>query len=236
MKRICAYVFVAVALLAGVIACSRVRIIPESKLSQIYAEMLMADEWVREHPAARRVADTTLFYEPIFNKYGYTTSDYIATVDKYMYKPDEFAKVFEKTKEILAEKAQQYRDMKELVDGINEANKAIRGYVAKDFLADSLIWSDTSILWHFKDTTGLRDTLAAPDSLACLDSLGCLDSLACPDSIAKSDSLAAADSMEAVQTPAPEPVEQVRRPATLENAADPTVDLPTDRIRKKKNK
>lgn len=226
------------ALIAGALACSsKGRIIPEAKLSQIYAEMLMADEWVREHPAVRKVADTTLFYEPIFNKYGYTTVDYIATVDKYIYKPDDFAKVFVKTKEILEAKAQKDRDLKDMIDDINTANKAIRGYVAKDFFADSLIWADSSILWHRKDTLNVTDSLAIPDSLACLDSLGCLDSLARLDSIARADSLAAADSIaSAVQAQAGQAEEMLRKPAigSIGDASDPTVDLPLDNIRRKK--
>lgn len=181
-------------LLACIVSCGRkARIIPEAKLSQIYAEMFVADEWVRSHPAAHKTADTTLFYEPIFNKYGYTTEDYIATVDKYMYKPEDFVKVFEKTKEILDKKAQELLDMKAVIDGINNANKSIRGYKHKDFNADSLIWADSAILWHWKDTVSVPDTMPALDSMA-LDSLARIDSLV-RDSLARADSLARIDSL-----------------------------------------
>lgn len=188
---------IAVVLLSGIMSCSRrARIIPESKLSQIYAEMFMADEWLRDHSGARRTADTTLFYEPIFNKYGYTTKDYIATVDEYIYKPDDFAKVFEKTKEILAQKAEETRELKDIIDGINEANKSIGGYAARHFVIDSLIWADSSsILWHWPDKILPGVTLPVRDSLLCADSLAVLDSLANLDSLARLDSLAAADSL-----------------------------------------
>lgn len=189
MKRFSAYVVAAAVLLACIVACgSKVRIIPEAKLSQIYAEMFMADEWLREHPDAHKTADTTLFYEPVFNKFGYTTEDYIATVDKYMYKPDDFVKVFENAKAILDRKAQELLDMQAVIDGINNANKAIRGYRVKDFNADSLIWSDSAILWYRRDSVAL-DSLACPDSIAGIDSL-VLDSLARVDSLARLDSIA----------------------------------------------
>ena len=171
MKRSLIYLAVALGLVISSMACSnRVRIIPEAKLSEIYAEMFIADEWLREHPAAHRVADTMLFYEPIFNKFGYTTEDYQATVDKYIYKPDDFAKVFQKTVDILEKLEAKDRAMQEIIDGINEANRSIRGYLKKDF-TDSLIWADSSILWH------KIDTLACPDSLFAADSI-VLDSLA----------------------------------------------------------
>lgn len=183
-------------LLACIVSCGRkARIIPEAKLSQIYAEMFLADTWLREHPEAHRTADTTLFYEPIFNKFGYSTEDYIATVDKYIYKPDEFAKVFAKAKEILDRKAQELLDMQAVIDGINEANRAIRGYRHKDFNADSLIWSDSAILWNRRDTLALPDSMPALDSMA-LDSLARVDSLV-RDSIARADSLARIDSLAA---------------------------------------
>lgn len=196
MKRFSAYAVVAAVLLACIVSCGKkVRIIPEAKLSQIYAEMFMADEWLRSHPAAHKTADTTLFYEPVFNKFGYTTEDYIATVDKYMYKPDEFAKVFEAAKQILEKKAQELLDMKALIDGINDANKAIRGYRYKDFSADSIIWADSSILWHRNDSIA-PDSLAFRDSIAGIDSL-VRDSLARIDSLARLDSLARAETVDA---------------------------------------
>ena len=43
----------------------RARVIPQDKMSDIYAEMLLADQWISSNLKARRVADTTLFYAPI---------------------------------------------------------------------------------------------------------------------------------------------------------------------------
>ena len=212
-------------LLACIVSCGKkARIIPEAKLSQIYAEMFMADEWLREHPAAHKTADTTLFYEPIFTKFGYTTADYIVTVDKYMYKPEEFVKVFEKTKQILDRKAQELLDLKKLIDGINDANKAIRGYVFKDFKADSLIWADSAILWHRNDSIDMPaldsialDSLARMDSLARVDSL-LRDSLARVDSLARLDSIAKATAIHA-DTEIEKKVRRILREPEIEEPA-----------------
>ena len=59
-------------LLVLALSCARTgRVIPEEKFSDIYAEMLLADQWISSNLKARRVADTTLFYAPILEKYGY---------------------------------------------------------------------------------------------------------------------------------------------------------------------
>lgn len=75
--------------------------IPADKLSRIYAEMFLVDQWVRNDRDLSRMADTSLVYEPVLNKYGYTTEDYQATVSAYLEKPGDFAKVFNRTAEML---------------------------------------------------------------------------------------------------------------------------------------
>ena len=49
-------------LLVLALGCGRRgRVIPEDKFSDIYAQMLLADQWISSNLKARRVADTTLF-------------------------------------------------------------------------------------------------------------------------------------------------------------------------------
>ena len=81
LRRIC--VLAAAALL--VISCGRNgRVIPAHKLSKIYAEMLVLDQRIRNNPQLASTADTTLVYEPILNKYGYSGKDYAKSVARYM--------------------------------------------------------------------------------------------------------------------------------------------------------
>lgn len=88
------------------VSCQRKgRIIPEKKLSKIYAEMFIADQWLIQNRDEKKRADTLWFYRPIFEKYGYTMEDYLVSVDHYLGDPDKFFKILDKTKEqILKEK------------------------------------------------------------------------------------------------------------------------------------
>ncbi|MGN0196208.1 MAG: DUF4296 domain-containing protein [Candidatus Cryptobacteroides sp.] len=92
-----------VAIIASIVACSgkRARLIPSDRLSEIYAEMFLVDQWIKADRHLSRIADTMLVYEPVFNKYGYTTEDFRHTVEVYRTKPDKFAKVFNTTATML---------------------------------------------------------------------------------------------------------------------------------------
>ena len=88
----------------AVFSCGRQgRVIPERKFARIYAKMLVADQWVRNDDNLSRIADTTLFYEPILEEFGYTSRDYVRSVGHYMEDPETFGKVFKNVKEILDE-------------------------------------------------------------------------------------------------------------------------------------
>ncbi|MGM9747352.1 MAG: DUF4296 domain-containing protein, partial [Candidatus Cryptobacteroides sp.] len=69
------------------------RIIPKRKMAQIYAEMFVADQQVTMDFKTRSSADTSLVYEPIFEKYGYTTEDYRASRAHYIQEPDQYARI-----------------------------------------------------------------------------------------------------------------------------------------------
>ncbi len=88
-------------------SCSKdVEIIPRAEMSRIYADMLVADSWLMgSNPEERNMTDTTAFYEPVFKKYGYTTSDYLASVDYYLNDPERFSRILRKTQQILDEEA-----------------------------------------------------------------------------------------------------------------------------------
>ena len=90
-------VFLATAIAVTMVSCTREgTIIPPRKMKEIYCEMLLADEWLRTHPEKRSQADTTWFYEPIFNKYGYTQKDYRYTVEFYLNDPMRYSELMDK--------------------------------------------------------------------------------------------------------------------------------------------
>ena len=76
------------------VSCSRdEKVIPRDKMAQIYADMLLMDQWIIAHPEARRTADTTLVYEAVFERYGYDSDDYRASVGFYLQDPDRYARI-----------------------------------------------------------------------------------------------------------------------------------------------
>lgn len=76
-------------------------VIPRKNMAKIYAEMLLTDQWIMNKPGVRLIADTSLVYAPILEKYGYDAADYRMSVDHYMDDPERFAKILRETGEIL---------------------------------------------------------------------------------------------------------------------------------------
>lgn len=97
MKRLRHFVtlFMASAILLG--SCSRgPRMIPESKFVKIYADLLVADAWLSDHSELREKADTTLFYEAVFSKYGCTRDDFLFTVSERLKDMESFVETMDK--------------------------------------------------------------------------------------------------------------------------------------------
>lgn len=83
-------------LVSMAVACTReARVIPRRKMQRIYREMLLADQWLDANYGLREQADTMWFYEPIFEKYGYTVADYRKSVEHYLYDPDRYVAMLE---------------------------------------------------------------------------------------------------------------------------------------------
>jgi hypothetical protein len=98
------HIVAALVLAACLCSCGREgRVIPRNKLARIYAEMFVADSWLMNYAGAvaRFKADTTAFYEPIFEEYGYTVEDYWASVSHYLLDPDRFSRIVKKSNAIL---------------------------------------------------------------------------------------------------------------------------------------
>ena len=92
------------------------KVISRKDMARIYAEMLLTDQWIVTNPSMRRVADTSLVYEPILNRYGYTKEDYILSVNKYMDDPERYSRILRTTGEILDEKLSALNDRKEQLE------------------------------------------------------------------------------------------------------------------------
>jgi hypothetical protein len=178
----------------------RVRVIPRSKLARIYAEMLVTDQWAQSTPSLRRIADTSLVYEPILEKYGYTSEDYQLSVDSYMDDPERFSRILRSTSKILdaqlkdlrkkqhqlalAEKQKKALSAVELPEFRHFMN-AVENYRPLDWADSVKIELDTAYFVHkiervqYTDTVyeGVRMIVAAVDTLAVKDSVAVADTL-----------------------------------------------------------
>lgn len=86
-------------------------IIPRDVMSEIYYDIYMADQAIKSKFIFKRMADTLMIYEPIFNRYGYTTEDYSRSVEYYLERPAKFEDIFEETKLKLEKRRAQLQNL-----------------------------------------------------------------------------------------------------------------------------
>ncbi len=191
----------ALLVVAGLLgSCSRKgRIIPRRAMEDIYYDMFMADQWLNDHYAARKVADTTLFYEPVFRSHGYSFKDFDRSVSHYLKNPEKFSKMFKRVEKRLKDRSKKHQAVLTAIQNYHEPG----GYSPSEFTSDSLVWADSIVRWvrpflpplvrdtvfHCDSLCPFRDSLGRCqcDSLCpYLDSIGCAvcDSLkACADTL-----------------------------------------------------
>ena len=118
MKIRVVHISAACAVLFSLAGCSfnRTKVIPRGEMAEIYAEMLMADQWIIENSRTRTQADTSLVYEPIFQRYGYDTEDYRASVAHYMKDPERYSRILRETAEILDARILELKELKRIED------------------------------------------------------------------------------------------------------------------------
>ena len=179
MKKISEYIILALLVCACLFpSCRRARIIGQKDMSDIYAEMYLADQWLNDNSFAKRTADTTRFYESIFRKFGYNFADYDASVNYYLNRPEKYKKLVERASKKLRATAQSLEEFEKKVEKQNIILAGLGCLHLPVFAADS-IKVDTSMLWApWRDTLAFRDSvrLAAQSDSLRLDSLR-LDSL-----------------------------------------------------------
>lgn len=145
MKPAVRHALAALALLLALSACTkRAKVIPEKKFARITAEMLLADQWISNNRAARRNADTTLFYGLIFDKYGYSFKDYDKSLKYYLKYPPVYAKVYERAADILEKELVTVKEETIREKAIQELEQYLHKYAPKyvDFQHDTLIGTE----------------------------------------------------------------------------------------------
>ena len=155
------------------------RVLSEHKMEMLYTDMFLADQWLRDHPKYRAMADTTLFFDPIFEKHNITFEDYDASLKYYVSKPELLAEITQKASARLSKMADIMSKEVERLAEIDRTNKANR--ISHEFV-DFESLEPRSEYFGFTDSVSVHS-----DSLAiALDSLSFApDSLAiAPDSLA----------------------------------------------------
>ena len=169
-------------------------------MARIYAEMLLTDQWIVTNPSMRRVADTSLVYEPILNRYGYTKEDYILSVNKYMDDPERYSRILRTTGEILDEKLSALNDRKEQLEkeaALRRALEEIRIEAEID-IAEYFPYLFDEPYVHYYDSVAVEldsmmvyrlrnvertDTVFDGIKVIVKDTLAAGDSLALPDTV-----------------------------------------------------
>lgn len=168
MRKALHIVLAVTAVLVAVAGCRGPKLIPRSKLADIYFDMFLADQQIREDTDLRNRADTMLVYEGIFNRYGYDTDDYLYSVRTYLKDPERFSKTLENVADRLQAEADRTGKEVEHLDWVNRFMRMRRppvDSVLLPFSEDSLyvglarVVRDTNSAAWFKLEGVQKDTL-----------------------------------------------------------------------------
>ena len=143
------------------------KVIPEKKMAELYADMFLADQWLKENKPAKEVADTTLFFDPIFEKHGFTFADYERSIEFYSAEPDVLSRIVDSASSALKRQAERYTRISTAIRKAKEEDEKNRAdYRSVDFSSDSAVWAARGVLWPAKGSVEFRtDTLAAGEML-----------------------------------------------------------------------
>ena len=147
MRKFLSYFFLILALAS---CSSRNKVIPKDTLTQIYAEMFLVDEWLTRHPQGF-AADTTLVFEPVFEKYGYTSDDYRESVSYYLEDPDRFSRILKRSVKLLESEQKKLEAEKKALAAVNAALERTMSF------APERIFNMTSLF--NKQTFSIRDSI-----------------------------------------------------------------------------
>lgn len=135
MKKVFLHIPAVLAALLLCFACSddESKVIPRGKMAKIYAEMLVMDQWAVSDSRLRQKADTSLIYEPIFEKYGYDGEDYRASVEYYMNDPERFSRILRESADILDARIEELKNLKQELMKQENINRLITDFEISDF-------------------------------------------------------------------------------------------------------
>lgn len=149
------------------VSCMREKYIPEETMSDIYYEMYITDQLIRKDRKKKKESDTLLVYEPIFERFGYTSEDYRNSVNHYLLKPEKFEKIFRKTQAKLELRKKQLEDI------IAQEEERLISWN----IADSITYYTDESIQSSGYFRAIRMLLFTPDTVKRLPSSPVFDSL-----------------------------------------------------------
>ena len=160
MARFAKYLILALLVCVCLLSsCRRAKIMSQKDMSDIYAEMFLADQWLNDNLSLKRTADTTKFYEGIFKKFGYDFEDYNASVIYYLHRPEKYKKILERSQAKLRATQNSLDAFEKVIERQNKILAGLGELQLPVFSADS-VKVDTSMYWApWKDTLAYRDSL-----------------------------------------------------------------------------
>ena len=118
----------AVVVFASCSSKDEAEVIPRNTLADIYVEMFVIDQWISSSPGMRIIADTSLVYEPILEKFGYDKLDYVHSVDFYMNDPERFSRILRTSMDKLDKRIEDLKKLKKQKELEEEAAKKIERF------------------------------------------------------------------------------------------------------------
>lgn len=126
----------------------RPRLIKEKDMVDIYADMFLADQWLRDHRELRSRSDTTLFFDPIFKRHGYRFIDYDYSIYYYCGRPDKYSDIVTKASEKLRAQADKWQTLYEQdIKNIQINKDNLVEFDRIDFSLDSLRLGQLDSAW-----------------------------------------------------------------------------------------
>lgn len=184
MKRFL-QIFLIIFVLAASVACEhKPKVLKPKKMSEIYADLFIADSWLRDNQDKRRKADTTLFLDPIFEDHKVDYKDFYVSIEYYTAHPEEYSDILTGAIDIIQERYEVISVLSEQYNLAEEVRKKLPKYHIINFGADSMKALGDRAFWH-------------PDSLSVVDSIPQLDTLVRKDTLA----LTALDTLKASDKP-----------------------------------
>lgn len=91
-------------------SCRREVIIPKDKMSEIIAQLYMADQYISVYHKFSAQRDSSRLFASIIDEYGYTAEDYRRSISYYLERKDSYKSIIVAAKERLIERQRILKD------------------------------------------------------------------------------------------------------------------------------